>query len=296
MSAQSKKNYIGLLYISPWLVGLLVFQLYPILSSLYYSFTNFDMVGVPKFIGVENYRSMFVDDYDFLPSLSLTFVYVLMAVPLKLGVALVVALMLNAKTRGINLFRTVYYLPSILGGSVTVAILWRFLFMQEGTVNGFLGFFGLPPVPWLSSPLVALFTVSLLTVWQFGSSMVLFLAGLQQIPQELYEAGRVDGASRPRMFFRITLPMLSPILFFNLVMQMVNSFQEFTGAFVITGGGPMKSTYLYVMKLYDEAFQFFRMGYASALSWGLFVIIVFVTYLAFRSSGSWVHYGDGGKE
>lgn len=293
--ASRKGRWTGLLYISPWILGFLVFQLYPIFSSFAYSFTNFDMLSVPDFIGAQNYQELFTEDYDFYNTLWVTFAYVLMAVPLKLGFALAVALLLNAKIRGINTFRTVYYLPSILGGSVTVAILWRFLFMQDGTVNTVLGTVGIPPVPWLSSPDLALFSVSLLTVWQFGSSMVLFLAGLQQIPGELYEAARVDGASRPRMFFRITLPMLSPILFFNLVMQMVNSFQEFTGAFVITGGGPMKSTYLYVMKLYDEAFHFFRMGYASALSWVLFVIIIAFTVVAFKTSGSWVHYSDGGK-
>lgn len=293
---KKRRSWVGLAYIAPWLIGFLVFQAYPILSSLYYSFTEFNMVSPPVFIGLTNFIAMFTDDPDFGNSLGLTFQYVLYAVPLKLGFALAVAMVLNSKLKGINFFRTLYYLPSILGGSVAVALLWRFLFMQEGTVNTVLSLVGIPALPWLSSPQMALFTVSLLTVWQFGSAMVLFLAGLQQIPNELYEAGRVDGASRPRMFFRITLPMLSPILFFNLVMQMVNAFQEFTGAFVITNGGPMKSTYLYVMKLYDEGFQFFKLGYASALSWVLFAIIIVATSVAFKSSGTWVHYADGGRK
>jgi oligogalacturonide transport system permease protein len=167
------------------------------------------------------------------------------------------------------------------------------LFMGEGTVNTLLSLVGVGPLGWLTSPDLALFTISLLTVWQFGSSMVLFLAGLQQIPTELYEAARVDGAGRIRQFFRITLPVLSPIIFFNLVMQMVYAFQEFTGAFVVTNGGPIKSTYLYVMMLYDQGFQFFKMGYASALSWVLFILIVAVTGVVFKTSNKWVYYSDG---
>jgi len=166
--------------------------------------------------------------------------------------------------------------------------------MQDGVVNGLLSKLGIPKVGWLSDPSIALFTLGLLTVWQFGSSMVLFLAGLQQIPNDLYEAAAIDGASKPRVFFRITIPMLTPIVLFNVIMQTVNAFQEFTGAFVITNGGPMKSTYLYAVKLYEEAFRHFNMGYASALSWVLFVIIMLVTAAIFKSSERWVHYEDGG--
>jgi len=201
---------------------------------------------------------------------------------------------LNIKLKFVNVFRTVYYLPSILGGSVAVAVLWKFLFMKEGVVNKVLSVLHIPSVDWLGSPSVALFTIGLLTVWQFGSSMVLFLAGLKQIPAELYEAGTVDGASKIRMFFTITIPLLTPIIFFNLIMQMVNAFQDFTGPFVITGGGPLNSTYLYAMKLYDEGFKFYKMGYASALSWILFLLILAFTALTFKSSQSWTHYEDGG--
>ncbi|ASA25184.1 carbohydrate ABC transporter permease [Paenibacillus donghaensis] len=287
-------NHIGLLYILPWIIGLLIFQLYPFVSSLYYSFTDYNMVTPPKFIGLTNYKNIFLHDPDFYQSLKVTGIYVLLAVPVKLAFALFIAVLLSAKLKGIHFLRTVYYLPSILGGSVAISVLWRFLFMKEGIINSMLTKLHLGPVDWLGSPDVALYTLGLLTVWQFGSSMVLFLAGIQQIPSDLYEAGSIDGASKPRMFLKITLPLLTPIVLFNLVMQMVNAFQEFTGAFVITNGGPMKSTYLFALKLYEEAFTFFKMGYASALSWIMFVLIMAVTAIIFRTSNSWVYYEDGG--
>ncbi|QNK58250.1 MULTISPECIES: carbohydrate ABC transporter permease [Paenibacillus] len=292
-----KRNYqyVGLLYVLPWVVGLLVFQFYPFLSSFYYSFTDFNMVSAPTFVGLDNYKKILTDDPGFLQALKVTTIYVLMAVPVKLAFALFIALILSAKLRGINFFRTMYYLPSILGGSVAISVLWRFLFMKDGVVNGMTGALGLPAVDWLGDPDIALYTLGMLSVWQFGSSMVLFLAGLKQIPGDLYEAGAIDGASKTRLFFTITVPLLTPIVLFNLIMQMVNAFQEFTGAFVITNGGPMKSTYLYALKLYEEAFTFFKMGYASALSWVLFVIIMIVTAIIFKSSTYWVHYEDGGK-
>ncbi|MFD2333602.1 carbohydrate ABC transporter permease [Cohnella sp. GCM10020058] len=297
MSWRSKKNYqwIGLVYVLPWIVGLLAFQLYPFIASFYYSLTDYNMINPPHWVGLDNYRKILTEDSDFRQSLKVTSIYVLLAVPVKLAFALFIALILSAKLKAINFFRTVYYLPSILGGSVAISVLWRFLFMKDGVVNNAIGAIGLGPVDWLGNPDIALYTLGLLSVWQFGSSMVLFLAGLQQIPSELYEAGSIDGASRTRMFFRITVPMLTPIVLFNLVMQMVNAFQEFTGAFVITSGGPMKSTFLYALKLYQEAFSFFKMGYASALSWILFIIIMIVTAVIFRTSNRWVYYEDGGK-
>ena len=290
----NKKQYIGLLYITPWILGFLVFQLYPFVSSFLYSFTDYSLTASPSFTGLKNYIELFSKDEQFFNSLKVTLYYVFMSVPMKLAFALLVAMILNIRLKYVNFFRTVYYLPSILGGSVAVAVLWRFLFLEDGLVNRILGYVKIPPVGWLSDPSIALFSISLLTVWQFGSSMVLFLAGLKQIPQELYEAGRVDGASKLRMFFTLTIPLLTPIIFFNLIMQMVNAFQDFTGAFVITNGGPMKATYLYAMKLYDEGFLFFKMGYASALSWVLFIIIMAFTALTFKSSASWTHYEDGG--
>ncbi|MCR8635060.1 carbohydrate ABC transporter permease [Paenibacillus radicis (ex Xue et al. 2023)] len=297
VKVKKKYQYIGLLYISPWLFGFLLLELYPFLTSFYYSFTSFDLINPPKFIGFKNYIDMFTKDDMFYQSLKVTLIYAIIAVPAKLAFALFVAVVLTAKLKSVNIFRTVYYLPSILGGSVAVAVLWRFLFMKDGIINNLTATLHIPAIDWLGNPSIALYTISMLNVWQFGSSMVLFLAGLKQIPGELYEVGRVEGASKVRMFFSVTLPLLTPILLFNLVMQIVNAFQEFTGAFVILpDGGPLKSTYLFGMKLYDEGFKFLKMGYASSLSWVLFAIILVFTALVFKSSSYWAHYEDGGDK
>ncbi|MGB9809924.1 MAG: carbohydrate ABC transporter permease [Caldanaerobacter sp.] len=291
---KQKYQYIGLAYISPWIIGFLIFQLYPLVASLIYSFSSYTIFKPPKFIGFENYINIFTKDPQFLNSLIITVKYVLFAVPAKIAFALLIALILNMNVKFINFFRTVYYLPSILGGSVAIAILWRFLFMREGIVNKILSFLYIRPVDWLGDPGIALYTIAILTVWQFGSSMVIFLAGLKQIPQTLYEAAKIDGATSFQMFFHVTLPLLTPLVFFNLVMQMINAFQEFTAAFVITRGGPMKSTYLYGIMVYDHAFKYFNMGYASALAWILFAIIIALTLLIFKSSPYWVYYEDTG--
>lgn len=284
------RRNVGLLYVLPWIAGFLLFTLYPFVSSLYNSFTN-NLGGKPLgFIGLKNYADIFTVDFDFWISAKATFIFVLIAVPLKIGFALFIAVLLNTNVRGVNLYRTVYYVPSVLGGGVAVSIIWRMLFLKNGLINQILGTLGLPIVGWLSNPNVALLTISLLMVWQFGSSMVIFLAGLKQIPRDLYEAATVDGASKTRMFRVITLPMLTPVLLFNLVMQMINAFQEFTSAFIITGGGPVKSTYLYAFKLYVEAFRNFRLGYASALSWILFVVVILATLLIFKISSYYVYY------
>ena len=194
----------------------------------------------------------------------------------------------NQKLKGIGFYRTIVYLPSVLGGSAGVAILWRALFSGRGLVNSFLTKIGLKSVPWLGSPNMASFTIALLAVWQFGSSMVLFLAALKQIPRSYYEAAKMDGAGAVTCFFKITLPGISPIIQFNLIMQTINAFQEFAAPYLITGGGPLKSTYLYSMLLYDNAFSFMKMGYASALSWIFFLIIAVVTLIIFGTSKFWV--------
>ena len=291
---KTSNRYIGLLYIMPWLIGFLALQLYPFLTSLYYSFTNLNLFQTPKLIGIDNFIEIFITCEDFWQSLKVTFIYVLIAVPTKIAFALVVSMIMNQKLRGINFFRTIYYLPSILGGSVALAILWKLLFMQEGVINHYLSFLGVPAYNWLGDPKLALGSISLLQVWQFGSSMVLFLAALKQIPGELYEAGKMDGASPFKMFLNITIPQLTPIIFFNLLMQMVNAFQEFTAAFVITNGGPLKATYLYGYMIWQYGFDFMKMGFASALSWILFIIIMFFTIFLFKSSSLWVHYDDAG--
>jgi len=278
----------------PWIIGLLVFQCYPFILSFVYSFTDFSILTPMKYLGLDNYIYMFTKDPLFYQSLKVTLIFVFISVPCKLVFALLIALLLNMKLRSINLFRTVYYLPSILGSSVAISILWGFLFNSTGLVNAMLAKLHIPTVNFLGSPDLALYTVSLLSVWQFGSSMVLFLAGLKQIPNELYEAARVDGASRIRTFFRITVPLLTPIVLFNVIMQMIHAFQEFTSAFVITHGGPLDSTYLYGLMLYENAFKFTKMGYASAQSWVLFVIILLFTLVIFKTSARWTFYEDGG--
>ena len=284
-------QYSGFLYILPWIIGFLSLQLIPLINSFLYSFTNLQLLGVRKFIGLENYAKLFKDPL-FWQSMKVTFLYVLMAVPCKVGFALLIAIILNQNLKGINFFRTLYYLPSILGGSVAISVLWRYLFMDNGILNNILSFLHLPTQSWLGNPRLALPTIGLVTVWQFGSSMLIFLAGLKQIPTVLYEAAELDGSGKLRTFWNITLPSLSPIVLFNLIMQMINAFQEFTPAFVITQGGPLNSTYLYGLLLYNQGFKFFKMGYASALSWILFAIILAFTGLTFFSSQSWVHYGD----
>ena len=248
-----------------------------------------------KFVGFKNYIQMFTRDRVFYKSLWATMKYVLIAVPGKLVFALIIAMILNMKLKCINFYRTVYYLPSILGGSVAISILWKFLFSKNGTVNTFLAHLHIPALDWLGSPNLALVTMGLLVVWQFGSSMVLFLAALKNVPAELCEAARVDGAGRIRTFFTITLPLLTPTIFFNLIMQMINAFKEFNAPFLITKGGPLNSTYLYGMMIYENAFQHSKMGYASAQSWVLFMIILVFTALTFKSSPYWTFYDDGGE-
>ncbi len=295
---KSKKmfsRWIGLLYVSPWIIGFLAFTLYPILSSVYYSFTDFSITSAPVWIGLKNYVEIFTKDKLALPSLAITFKYVFLSVPAKLVFALFVAMILNTNMKGVNFYRTVYYLPSILGGSVAIAVLWRFLFRRDGIVNLILQVVGLPYVDWIGSPKFALGTVALLAVWQFGSSMVLFLSGLKQVPQELYEAARVDGATKIRQFFSITLPMITPVVSFNVIMQLINGFQEFTGPYVVTNGGPLNSTYVFAIHLYNSAFKYFRTGYASALSWILFIAIMFFTVILFKFFDRFTYYEDGGK-
>ncbi|HHT94724.1 MAG TPA: sugar ABC transporter permease [Clostridiaceae bacterium] len=291
----NKYQYWGYLFITPWIIGFIVLQLYPLLASLNYSFTDFNMLNDPRYIGFQNYIRMFTKDVNFSQSVKVTLIRVLFAVPMKIIFALMVAMLLNIRLKGMNFYRTIFYLPSIFGGSVAISVLWKFLFMREGLINRLLSVFSIKPVDWLGNPDIALFTVSLVTIWEFGSSMVLFLAGLKQIPRELYEAAKIDGASLLKQFYYVTLPLLTPIVFFNLVMQTINAFQEFTTPFVITSGGPAKSTYLYAMLIYENGFKFLKMGYASALSWLMFIAIIIITALVFKSSPYWVYYGDGGS-
>jgi oligogalacturonide transport system permease protein len=291
-SRYQKRDYQAFIYIAPWLLGFLILQLYPFLSSLFYSFTNYTIGAVPKWIGLKNYIDLFTIDPDFLQSLKVTMIYAVMTVPGKLILALAIAVLMNRQMRGINFIRTIYYIPSLFGGSVAVALLWRIMFMDNGVINSMITKMGLPMVQWLGNPSMALPTICLLEIWQFGSSMVMFLAALKQVPTSLYEAASIDGAGRAKSFFKITLPQITPIIFFNLIMQTIAALQNFTSAFVITNGGPLKSTYVLGMKLYNEGFSYFKMGYASAISWIIFILIMIITSLLFRSSSGWVFYED----
>ena len=281
-----------LVFLAPWFLGLFGLTLGPMLASLYLSFTDFELFTTPTWVGIDNYDAMFTQDRRYLGALKVTFIYVLLSVPLQLAFALAIALLLNQGRRAIGVYRAVYYLPSLLGGSVAIAIMWRQTFGPDGLVNSALGLIGLEGPSWVSDPKYALYTLVALAVWQFGAPMVIFLAGLKQIPQELYDAAAVDGAGKLRQFFGVTIPLLTPVIFFNLVLQTIGSFQSFTSAFIVSGGsgGPADSTLFYTLYLYQEAFVNFRMGYASAMAWVLLAIIAVFTALHFLSSRYWVYY------
>ena len=288
-------RWVPFLFLAPWLVGFVVFTLGPVLASLYLSFTKFDLLRPPTWIGADNYVRMFTADYRFVQALKVTFTYLLFEVPLKLAFALLVAVILDKAVRGSGFYRALFYVPSLLGGSVAIAVLWRQLFDGNGTViQVLLWLFGIQGPSWISNPDTAVYTLVLLAIWQFGSPMIIFLAGLRQIPQDLYEAASMDGASKWRQFRRITLPLLAPVIFFNMVLQVIEGFKAFTPAFIISGGtgGPVDSTLFYTLYLYQEAFAYFRMGYAAALAWVLLIFIAAFTSLSFLTSKYWVHYED----
>jgi multiple sugar transport system permease protein len=289
-----RRNGAGYLFLIPWLVGFFCLTLGPTLASLYLSLTNYDLLTPPRWTGLNNYIYMFTLDTRFWQALSVTFSYVLWSVPLKLAVALAIAMALDKGIRGVGLYRALFYLPSLLGASVAVAVLWRQLFGREGLVNQLLALLGYQGEAWVYNPDYALGTLVILAIWQFGSPMVIFLAGLRQIPNDLYEAASMDGASKRRQFIKITLPLLAPVIFFNLVLQTIEAFKAFTQAFIVSGGkgGPADSTLFYTLYLYQEAFGNFRMGYASALAWVLLLIIGAFTALSFLTSKYWVYYED----
>jgi len=288
------KNKVALLFLGPWLIGVIALSLTPMIISLYLSFTDYDMIRSASFIGLDNYERMFFNDARFRRSLEVTFRYVGFGVPLELMVSLSFAMLLSKGIKGLSFYRAMYYIPSLLGGSVAISILWRQIFGSQGLVNMFLGPFGVDPISWVTNPGYSLYTLIILRVWQFGAPMIIFLAGLKQIPKELYEAAHIDGSSSRQAFFRITLPMLSPIIFFNLIMQTVSAFQAFTPAFIVGGGegGVLDSILFYTLYLFELGFRHFRMGYASALAWFLLIIIGLITGLLFVFSRKWVHYSD----
>lgn len=295
MKGSLRNDFVAYVIISPWLIGFLGLVIGPMLASLYFSFTNYDMLSPAVWTGLDNYKNVLLNDPRFVQSLKVTLIFVFVSTPLKLIFALLLALLFNTGRKGTGLFTTIYYIPSIIGGSVAIAVVWRQLFGREGAINTLFASVGLDGINWLGDPSYALSILIVLVVWQFGSPLIIFLAGLRQIPQELYEAASVDGASTLTRFFRITLPMLTPVIFFNLIMQTIGAFMTFTQAFLITNGGPMDATNFYAVYLYETAFEHLRMGYASAMAWILLVIIGVITLILFATSKYWVHYEGGSK-
>lgn len=289
------RNVHAYVFLLPWLIGFFGLTLGPALASLYLSFTNYDLLQSPDWVGASNYVRIATADPKFAAAMTVTFTYVILSVPLKLIFALMVAMAFNRGIKGLTMYRAVFYLPSLLGSSVAIAVLWRQLFASDGLVNMVLWqLFGFEGPSWISNPNYSIYTLVILSVWQFGSPMIIFLAGLRQIPQDMYEAADMDGAGKIRQFFRITLPLLTPVIFFNAVIQTIDAFKAFTPAFIISdgSGGPINSTLFYTLYLYQEAFGFFRMGYASALAWILVIIISLFTAFSFLSARYWVHYDD----
>ncbi|WP_166867062.1 MULTISPECIES: sugar ABC transporter permease [unclassified Salinibacterium] len=286
-------NKAAYIFLAPWLVGLLAFTIGPMIASLYLAFTKYNLLKPPTWNGLDNWVRMF-NDARLWNSLEVTVTYVVVGVPLQLGFALGIALLLDRGLRGLGFYRSLFYLPSLLGGSVAIAILWRQVFGTNGLINEMLAWFGIQAPGWISHPDYALGTLIILHIWTFGSPMVIFLAGLRQIPEEYYEAAQMDGAGKVRRFFSVTFPLLTPIIFFNLVLQLIFAFQSFTQAYIVSGGtgGPSDSTMFFTLYLYKQAFTELDMGYASAMAWFLLVIIAGFTAFNFWLSRFWVFYDD----
>lgn len=285
-----RESVAGYLCTLPFTIGFFVFTLFPILASLYYSFTDFDILSSPQWVGFQNYIDLFLNDDTFWQSLGVTVYYTFVSVPLKLIFALFVAMILLRTSRMTAVYRAVYYLPSIIGSSVAVAVLWKRMFATDGIVNALLSHLGFPAdFAWLGNTDTAIWTLILLTVWQFGSSMLIFLASLKQIPISLYEAARVDGAGRVKQFFRITLPILTPTIFFNLIMQMITAFMAFTQCYIITNGKPLDSTLFYAVYMYRQSFDFYHFGYGAAMAWIMLLLMGTITFLLFKTSDKWVY-------
>jgi multiple sugar transport system permease protein len=282
---------------APWLIGLASFTAGPLVISLYLSFTNYDLFTAPHWVGLANFRRMFTDDPRYWHSVRVTALYVVASVPLKLALALAVAVLINRARAGVGLYRALLYVPSLLGASVAIALVWRGMFDAGGAVDLALGLFGIHAGSWIYQPDTALWTLVALGVWQFGAPMVIFLAGLKQIPAELYDAAAVEGANKLRQFIHITVPMLSPVIFFNLLLEVIHAFQSFTPASIISSGtgGPADSTLVYTLYLYQQGFGNFNMGYASAMAWVLLLAVGVVTVALFATARLWVFYsGEDG--
>ncbi len=280
-------------FLAPWLIGLIGITLGPLVASLVLSFSHYDLYNNPPWAGLDNYSQM-LSDPAFIQSFSVTLTYVVVTVPTILVVSLALAMLLDRGLRGLTVYRALFYLPSLLGGSVAIAVLWRQVFGANGMLNQILALVGIQGSSWIGDPSTALYTLVALNVWQFGATMIIFLAGLRQIPRHLYEAAEVDGAGSLRVFLSITVPMLSPVIFFNGVLGLIRGFQVFTSAYIVSGGtgGPAGSTLLYALYLYQQGFTDYNMGYAAGMAWVLLALVAILTGLGFLSARYWVFYAD----
>lgn len=282
------ENTVGYVFAFPFIFGFLCFSLVPMLTSLYYSFTDYSLgTKTASFVGITNFAKLFTDEI-FIKSLGITLKYVLISVPLKLAFALLVAFILTRKNKAVTLYRSLYYIPSLVGGSIAVALVWKQIFARKGLINVVLEALKLSSVNWFGDEKLALIPLILMSVWQFGSSMIIFAAGLKEIPVSYYEAAMIDGAGGWNKFLKITLPCLSPIILYNLVMQTISAFMAFTQAFVITQGGPNNGTMMYALYVYNQAFKYNNMGYACAMSWIMLMVMSIITLVIFKTSKFWV--------
>ena len=293
-STLDNEKIAGYVCISPFIIGLFVFTVIPFFTSLYLAFTQYDILSAPKWIGLGNFRRMFTEDKYFWKSFWITVRFAVIQVPIKLTVSLGVALILARVSKAIPIYRAALYIPSLMGGSVAVALMWKLLFATNGPINNFLGIFGLQPIKFLNNPGTALYVLIGLGIWQFGSSMLIFLAAIKGVPQSYHEAAIVDGAGPVKRFFKIVLPIITPVLFFNLINQTIGAFQAFNSSYLITKGGPLNSTLYYGLHLYNRAFTFYEMGYGSAMAWFMLIIIAVMTAIIFKTSSAWVYYESEG--
>lgn len=294
MTQSRREALVAYLFISPWLLGLLAFLVGPILLSFYFSLTKYTLIRPPEWLGFANYERLLTDPFVGI-ALRVTGTYTLLAVPLGTIVSLLIALLLNQKVLGIRVFRTIFYMPSLISG-VAVAIVFSWLFSHRlGIVNFILSRIGIQGPNWLGDPNTVLWTLVLMSLWGTGSGAVIFLAALQGVPQSLYEAAELDGASGLRKFWHITIPLISPVIMFSVITGVIGTFQTFTISYLMTGGGPGYATLFYLLYLYRNAFNWFEMGYASALAWVLFLIILFFTLILLRTSSLWVYYESAGR-
>ncbi len=290
-----QEGVAGYVLVLPFILGFLGFMAYPMVMSLYYSFTRYNILKTPTFIGLENYVTLFTEDELFLKVFGVTLRYVIFSVPLRLVMALLVALLLVRTTKLSSFYRAVYYLPSIIGSSVAVALLWKRIWASDGVVNALLGVIGIDTsIVWLGRESTALWVLIILAVWQFGSSMLIFLSGLKQIPVMLYESAKIDGASNLMTFFKITLPMLTPTIFFNMINQTITGFMAFTQSYIITQGKPNNSTMFFAYYMYSNAFTNQKMGYASAMAWFMVAFVGILTLILFKTQKYWVYYESEG--